>query len=74
MAPLSAAMDTFRCSKVRGWVGGECRYKNWNTTTKTGVNEVVQPWKCTPLGSVWCFSNKIGHRLLLSLPAQPDHM
>ena len=38
-ALVTAAMDTFRWSAGEGvcvW-GGECRYENWNTTTKTGV-------------------------------------
>ena len=64
---------------VRSWirsaeVRGECHYENWNTTTKTGINEVVQPWKWTLLGSVWCISNKIWTHNILSLSAQADNV
>ena len=38
---------------------GECRYENWNTTTKAEcINEVDQPSKWTLSCSVWCISNK----------------
>ena len=63
---------------VRPWIlsaevgGGGCRYENWNTTTKTDIKEVAQRWIWTPLGSVWCI--KFGHRLHLSLSAQPDNV
>ena len=64
MAPRTAVMD--RSAEVRGY-----RYKNWNTTAKTVVNKVGN-------GLYWVqsgvFLTKFGHRLLISLSAQPDNV
>ena len=68
-ASSTTAIDKFRLS------AGELRYKNWNTTTKTGVK-----MKLFNLGNgLYCvqsgvFLTKFGHRLLLSLSAQSDDM
>ena len=56
-------------------VQGECPYENRNTTTKTDVS-----MKLFNLGNrLYCvqsgvFLTKFGHRLLLSLSAQPDNV
>ena len=42
--------------------------------TKTGVWKVVRPWKWNLPCSVRCILTKFGHKLLLSLSAQPDYM
>ena len=55
--------------------GGGCRYKNWNTTTKTG-----ELMKLFTLGNglyyvqSGVFLTKFGRRLLLFLSAQSDNV
>ena len=72
-------MDT-RHPVLRPWIRSadvreECRYENWNTTTKIGLL-----MKLLNLGNglysvqSGVFLIKCGHRLLLSLSAQPDNV
>ena len=53
----------------------ECRYRNWNTTSKTGLYiKSINLGK----GLYWfqsgVFLTKFGHILLLFLSAQPDNV